>query len=66
MKITDKENIVKFKDIELGEVFRYSGEVYIKTHVFYDKCCVNLLLGTFTNVMDDWKVEILDAELHIK
>lgn len=36
MKVVDKRKTVAFENLKIGEVFKYNGNVYMKTEELYD------------------------------
>ena len=68
MKIkTLKKKLVPMKDVNDGVVFRYRDEMYIRfggqTKQFN---CLLLESGILWSILDEYLVEVLDAELIIK
>lgn len=74
MKITDMAIIEKtpFGMIEIGETFRYQGDVYIRIPCLMssssNRMCnaVDLRNGAHGHFQTDWMVQKLEAELIIK
>ena len=55
-----------FKDVEVGEVFEYQQDIYIKTEVFHKPVAVFLSDGTSKIFGDDIPVRIVSAELSVR
>ena len=72
MKLTyvKYDNIKKFSELELGEVFDFYGSVLMKTEVGMIKeskiNAVELETGEFFYLKDDTVVPVLECTLHIK
>ena len=62
-----KKAPVPMKDVKDGDVFRYKDEIYIRfggqTNQFN---CLLLESGILCSILDEYHVEVLDAELIIK
>lgn len=66
IELSDKNKQVVFGELSLGEVFRYHGDYYIKTMIFYQHMtAVNLSTGARLSFEDTTKVEIVDCVLKI-
>lgn len=66
IELSDKNKQVLFGELNLGEVFRYHGDYYIKTMIIYQyMTAINLSTGTRLSFEDTIEVEIVDCVLKI-
>lgn len=67
MKITEtRTNLVNFKEVDIGQVFKFDDRIYLCTFCNNDgDNAVDLSTGYLDSFVDSTKVDLLDAELVI-